>query len=109
MIAWTTHSHGVANLQILVHKLRTTATGLLFEHRDAPRGLIEAAAQRVLADHVATELNIDVRTRLPFRECGTCRISEPQADDPGGLVEALDNRDLAKLLENVVQGDRCHG
>ena len=50
-------------------------------------------------------LDIDVRTRLPFRERSTCRISETQADNPRGLVDALDNRDLAEFLEDVVQGD----
>ena len=75
-------------------------------------GITKAEFDRYFAKRevaVAIELDVDMRTRLPLGEGGTRRIGEAQADDARGLVDALGNRDLAELLEGVVQGDRCHG
>jgi hypothetical protein len=82
VVARSSNTHDRAGREDVVHPLRAAAAVGRAQHTNAPHiGLRRAAAQRILADELIVENEVDVRTWRPRRQLPAIRVSEGKRDD----------------------------
>ena len=99
VVAWPAGAHPITRMEAVVHIRRAATAGRLAQHRDAPRLIPVAAAQRVLALDVVAQVQVDVRSGLPRRQRGTGRILQPQRHHAHRFVDPFGDNQVAVLLE----------